>query len=650
MTPRPLASLVAASALVATLTWCAPASAQEDCLSCHASADDVGDEKLAVAPAAWERTVHGALGLACSDCHAGKEEYPHAESDPKSTCADCHGDVLDALAASAHAPGGGGAERPSCSACHGSVHAMVAADDPASPIHPLRMTQTCAACHADPKLGEAAGLKLVQPIAAYASSAHARAVERGEHAATCTACHGGHDILSAREPSSRVNRQNVAATCGECHGEIAEVFAASVHGIASARGIRESPTCTDCHGEHRILGPGDRGSPIFASNVANMTCGRCHGDLRVTEKFGLKATAVSAFQDSFHGLAGRAGSVSVANCASCHGVHDILPSTDPRSHIHPDNLAATCGSCHPGAGTRYAIGPVHVLPQDRGSAHPAVWWVRISYLWLIWLTIGGMVLHNLLDLRRKVLSPAPRPVVPVAQRRQRMSLGFRIAHAGLFTSFGVLVWTGFALKYPEATWAAPLLAWEERFGFRGWLHRGAAIVMLAAFAYHAVHLVIDRRARACIGGMMPNRHDLHELREKVRWFLGWRKDMPQAPPLGYAEKAEYLALVWGTVVMAVTGFLLWFSNWTLTYFPKWVSDVATVVHFYEAVLASLAIVVWHFYFVIFDPLVYPMDTAWLTGKEAPGRTLERLASVIEPKPQAPKVAKKPKRDSGPAPG
>ena len=93
-------------------------------------------------------------------------------------------------------------------------------------------------------------------------------------------------------------------------------------------------------------------------------------------------------------------------------------------------------------------------------------------------------------------------------------------------------------------------------------------------------------------------------------------------------------------VMAVTGFILWFENWSLANLPKWASDVATVVHFYEAVLATLAIVVWHFYFVIFDPLVYPLDTTFLTGREAPGRMLERTAAVVEPKPRE---DKKPKR-------
>jgi cytochrome b subunit of formate dehydrogenase len=77
---------------------------------------------------------------------------------------------------------------------------------------------------------------------------------------------------------------------------------------------------------------------------------------------------------------------------------------------------------------------------------------------------------------------------------------------------------------------------------------------------------------------------------------------------------EYWAFMWGTVVMALSGFLLWFDNLTLRHFPKWVSDAATAVHWYEALLATFSILIWHFYLVIFDPMVYPMDTAWLDGK------------------------------------
>jgi len=104
---------------------------------------------------------------------------------------------------------------------------------------------------------------------------------------------------------------------------------------------------------------------------------------------------------------------------------------------------------------------------------------------------------------------------------------------------------------------------------------------------------------------------------------------------------EYWAFLWGTVVMTVTGSLLWFNNFTLRHFPKWISDAATAVHYYEALLATFSILIWHFYMVIFDPLVYPMDTAWLNGKASADhyrhsrpeylRALERAHLVELPK-------------------
>jgi cytochrome b subunit of formate dehydrogenase len=637
--PYPRRSLRWLPAAIVLLLAPAALGAAEDCLSCHESADNVGDAALVVSPDAWQATVHGAAGVACADCHAGHEQYPHQASDPRAACATCHQDVAESLAASVHGrPDAPGLKHPGCTSCHDGVHKMVPTDDPASTVSPARLPATCGTCHADPELGAKEGIRFVQPIAAYEASVHARGVAQGEKAATCSSCHGSHDILPASDPRSRVNRERVPSTCAQCHADIAKTYAASVHGEAAARGITESPVCTDCHGEHRILGPADKGSPVYATNVPKMTCGRCHGDLRLSQKFGIKGNAVTAYEDSFHGLASRSGSVTVANCASCHGVHDILPSSDPRSHVAPDNLAKTCGNCHPGAGKTFAIGAVHVIPDKEAEVFPVVYWVREAYLWLIWVTIGGMALHNLLDLRRKTLSPITRPVVPRAARRRRMSFGFRVAHFALIASFLTLVWTGFALKYSESWWAKPLLTWEGQYGVRGWIHRVAAIVMLAAFAFHAVHLAASRRARACIRNMAPTLHDVHELREKVMWFLGKRAEMPQSPPLGYAEKAEYLALIWGTIVMAVTGFMLWFENWTLANLPKWAADVATVVHFYEAILASLAILVWHFYFVIFDPLVYPLDTTFLHGREAPGRMLERTQAVYEPKEETKKQA------------
>jgi cytochrome b subunit of formate dehydrogenase len=603
------------AAFVLGLTGAANAATAPNCADCH----DVD-------PAVFAKTVHGGLG--CIDCHAGAVKEGHDARTTKVNCATCHQDAVDALASSVHgkpvftAISG----KPACQTCHGPVHGLVGREDPSSSIHPARIAETCAQCHASPVIAKRTGLHLIQPLEAYRQSVHARGIAEGKHAADCSSCHGSHGILPASDPKSQVNHQQVVATCGTCHGEIAKVFATSVHGQAAARGVREAPVCTDCHGEHRILSPREPGSPVFATNLPKVTCGRCHGDVRVTEKFGLATGTVSAFEDSYHGLAGRAGNRVAANCASCHGVHDILPSSDPRSHVNKANLARTCGACHPQAGARFAIGPVHVVDGQRQEA--IVYWVRRLYVWLIWVVIGGMLLHNLLDLRRKMLNPMVRPVIPVGERPVRMTRGFRIAHAVLGVSFIVLAYTGFALKWPESWWSGPVITWEESLGLRGLIHRIAAVAMLGAFAFHFVHIAVDRRARACIRAMWPHWGDLKELRERLQWFFGRRREMPHSPAVGYAEKAEYLALVWGTAVMAVTGFLLWFENFTLRNFPKWVADLSTVIHFYEAILATLAILVWHFYFVIFDPLVYPLDTAWLDGREAPGRMLERAESTV----------------------
>jgi cytochrome b subunit of formate dehydrogenase len=123
--------------------------------------------------------------------------------------------------------------------------------------------------------------------------------------------------------------------------------------------------------------------------------------------------------------------------------------------------------------------------------------------------------------------------------------------------------------------------------------------------------------------MAPRLSDLRELRERLAYYFGRRPQPPVSPSLGYVEKAEYLALIWGTLVMMATGYLLWFDNLTLRFLPKWVADAATAIHFYEAVLASLAILVWHLYWVIFDPVVYPMDMAWFTGRSTAARERER---------------------------
>lgn len=254
-----------------------------------------------------------------------------------------------------------------------------------------------------------------------------------------------------------------------------------------------------------------------------------------------------------------------------------------------------------------------------------------------------MFFHNLLDWlakmrRRRLLEYRGVHVV-------RMNLWFRIVHWCVMLSFPTLVFTGFALKYPESWWSAPFLLWGRHEAFRGTLHRAAAVVLIAATLSHLVHLALSRRDRGFLRAMLPKWKDMNDLVGVMRCNLNLSREEPQFGKFNYAEKMEYWAFLWGTAVMALSGFLLWFNNFALRHFPKWITDAATAVHWYEALLATFSILLWHFYMVIFDPLVYPMDTAWLDGKVPAGHyrhsrpaylsILERAGLVASSSDEAP---------------
>ncbi|MBI3785673.1 MAG: cytochrome c3 family protein [Deltaproteobacteria bacterium] len=620
----------AALQAAAFVPWAMAAEADltnEGCLTCHAVDDFKGPDgrALHVDNEKFGTSVHGSLE--CTSCHDDIKEIPHPAKLKVlglDTCATCHDDAVGAYRKSIHgkARSDGASEAATCTDCHGSIHAVLAPSEESSPTNWKHLAATCARCHGDQELAEKFNIPVVRPVDAYLKSAHARAVAAGTHGATCADCHGSHLILPSNDPQSTIWKANVPQTCGQCHKEILEKFSASVHGEALARGNNGAPACIDCHGEHRILGAGEPASPVFAANLPGDTCGRCHADERIVEKYGMPGGRVSAFQDTFHGLALRAGKLSVANCASCHGVHDIRPSSDPRSSVSAVNLPNTCGKCHPGAGKSFRLGPVHG-GADQSVGKLATGWIRFLYLWLIGVTIGGMFVHNALDWQRKARHPEHEPPEAPLDTPPRMIRVMRWQHGMVMISFPILVYTGFALTYPQAWWAAPLLHWENGIGLRGLVHRIAAVVMIVGVGWHIVHLIVSAPARACMLRMLPRPRDVSVVIGTLAYYFGLRSSRPLSGTFNYAEKAEYWAFLWGSALMSFTGFLLWFDNLTLRYLPSWTSDVATALHFYEAILATLAILVWHFYWVIFDPEVYPMDWTWWTGHPPASRVHER---------------------------
>lgn len=524
---------------------------------------------------------------------------PAADLIKNSSCLDCHSDktlsktnaagkeislfVDEAkLARSVHATN-------ACHRCHSDLTAKHPDDEVAAkPV-------SCAGCHE--KQSES-----------YGASVHGVAAAKGQlDSATCKDCHDSHQVLRPASPESPLHFSHLAETCGGCHEAAAADVAQSVHGRALAQGHRDAPTCTDCHSEHKIMGLKNSVSMKTSVDV----CSNCHASERLNTKYNLPADRVKTFFDSYHGLAAQYGSTVAANCSSCHGVHKILPSADPQSTIHQKNLVQTCGKCHPGATENFAQSKVHINLETKDSGAELGgkinWWVRKLYLVLIVGVIGGMLMHNGLLFAKKVRARYRGADLSIV----RMDRSQRRQHFVLAASFILLAITGFALKFPES-WVGKLMGSSE--SFRSWSHRIAGIVLLVAGMYHIYYVIVKREGRRLVKDLLPVKKDVTDVCQSARYLAGMSSEKAPIGRFGYAEKMEYWAVVWGTIIMGVTGLMIWFKMDVTRFLPRWAVDVGLTIHYYEAILACLAIVVWHFYHVIFDPDVYPLNWACWNGK------------------------------------
>jgi len=550
--------------------------------------------------------------LSCQGCHGAGKKLPYLGGALFHTGP--HADYDRGFHARSLQSGAKGATCLDCHARNGDLATIQPASESTSTINRANIAVTCGRCHGDKSVMKGSGIS-DRPFLSYRESVHAQAIARGNTgAAVCTDCHKSHDILPASNAQSSIAKINVPATCGKCHQTESAEFIQSVHGQAVARGVSRSPVCTDCHGIHKIEAPIDASTALASTAIATESCAKCHEGVALTQEFGIPGERVSSYKDSYHGLASRLGSKVVANCASCHGVHNILPSSDPKSMINSANLTQTCGQCHVGAGVNFTKGRIHfpstLTSAERSSGDRGIIGTRIVrwiYIPLIILVIGAMVVHNVAVWLKK--AAAKRKL----ERRTilRLTLIQRVQHWLLLVSFILLVLSGFALQYPDS-WLAWLLGSSEP--FRRTLHRVAAVVMLVTGAYHLFYLGLSAEGRQWVKDMWPRVKDLRDALQNFGYYLGLKESKPRIARFGYTEKAEYWAVVWGTLVMGLTGLMIWFKISVFGFLQRWWIDVALAIHFYEAVLATLAIIVWHFYHVIFDPDVYPVNFAFLDGR------------------------------------
>jgi cytochrome b subunit of formate dehydrogenase len=191
----------------------------------------------------------------------------------------------------------------------------------------------------------------------------------------------------------------------------------------------------------------------------------------------------------------------------------------------------------------------------------------------------------------------------------RLNKSERVQHMIFAGCFFVLVATGFMLKLPESFLAFFGQAGEVLFRYRRLLHRSAGVLMILVGVYHVYYLLFKPAGRRWLVDMLPRFKDLKDMGDNLLYFFNVRKEPPEFDRFCYKHKIEYGALIAGTTIMALTGIILW----TQYEWSKFIVDIAALVHGMEAILACLAIMIWHFYEIHFRPHKSPLDKLWITG-------------------------------------
>ncbi len=539
----------------------------------------------------------------------------------------------------------------------------------------------------------------------------------GAHARlSCTDCHVGHEVQVI--PHKDVTPVDCARTCHLTnlsglerrfsHENVATLLEQSVHTHEILRDLEHSEnpligadqsTCLLCHDEpvfrdpfellqfrggalaertfdrcdvcHSAQLPTDvqyyfrhvaaRLAPARSTLEIAQNCATCHSDARSMHASNLPNT-VTSYLRSFHGKAALLGDEDTADCLSCHvrtgeNVHRMLASDDPRSSVHPDNVADSCRSteCHPGAGINLATSASHLdLSVTRGTLEFAL---AVAFILLTVVSFGpSMVIvvlelwrvmtrgrHGDADHERLVDRVRAHPLGP--RRLVRFTVSQRIEHwllAGLFT---LLVLTGFPLKFADQLWAAWTVSAFGGIRVVRLLHHWAGIALTVGVAWHLLRETVAAVRRAWGPGpdgkpvglvqsifalpMVITPSDARRALQLVKHLLGMRVPRPTFGRFTITEKFEYFGVIWGTVLLGLTGLMLWGEQFASHLFGGRAFTLATIIHTYEAFLALIHVGILHIYNAVFSPAVFPLSMATISGTTPKAKLAEENGLFVE---------------------
>jgi len=367
--------------------------ANKDCLECHNNPNLVSSKdgrSLFVNINEINTSRHSKT--ACSQCHSEvnlSKHRPCETIESKVDCSACHEEVGMEYAKSTHGnlvamqdP-----NAPTCKECHGT-HEILGRMDPESQTFATNIPTLCGKCHRE---GEQAAVRYTGSekdiVNHYNESIHGKGLLKSglTVTATCTDCHTAHKELPHTNPESSINRDNISTTCGTCHHGIEEQFNNSVHSPRITETDKELPVCFDCHSAHEIKRADTEG---FKLEIMSQ-CGRCHEYIAET------------YFDTYHGKVSQLGYTKTAKCYDCHGSHDILPTTNPKSKLSRQNVVETCKTCHPSANRQFAGYLTHATHHDPDK-YPILFWVFWGMTGLLLGTFIIAGLHTILWLPRSL--------------------------------------------------------------------------------------------------------------------------------------------------------------------------------------------------------------------------------------------------------
>jgi cytochrome b subunit of formate dehydrogenase len=630
----PLGAWAADAAIAPVPLKAPPAVPNSECMDCH-EAEFKAPKKglppvwIGVRPELFAKSVHG--GLNCVDCHDSIKDATHDDKLPPAQCASCHEGATKQFATSIHGVkrDGGLPVAATCTSCHGPTHDLLPVKHIDSPVAKFNLLATCAQCHEGDKTK--LGLKNGDAIAHFKDSIHGQGLYKmGLNVSpSCNDCHGVHDIKSIKDTSAHTSRAALSKTCGACHVGVEKTYAASVHGLLGEKPGEKSAVCTDCHTAHDIERPGS----AHFKQTSDQKCGACHED------------RLANYRETYHGKAmflGRANTATdVAACYDCHGHHDIVKHTDPRSMLSAGNIVQTCGSCHGDVNVSFTQYQPHADHTD-GTNYPVLHWTYIAMTTLLVSVFAFFGVHTLLWITRFTLTYLRDPAGFRASRAalhdetetfRRFNPYERFLHMLVVTSFLALVLTGMPLKFYYTEWARimfNILGGPEAARV---LHHLAALVTFLYFGLHLASLArglwrnrgavrdpatgrfsLGRFWGALFGpdSMVPSFQDWRDFLAHLKWFLG-RGPRPSWDRWTYWERFDYLAVFWGVGIIGLSGLVLWFPKFFTLFMPGWLINIAVVIHSDEALLAAGFIFTFHFFNTHFRLDKFPMDTVIFSG-------------------------------------